>query len=95
MWTRNVLAVISIEKIGETEEGYIYEITFVDNNSYELIVPFGIDGTHGETPYIGSNGNWWIGNNDLGVKVTGEKGVQGLTVKMELMELMAKMELTE
>ncbi len=27
----------------------------------------GSDGTDGETPYIGSNGNWWIGSSDTGV----------------------------
>lgn len=28
----------------------------------------GIDGVDGQTPYIGENGNWWIGNEDTGVK---------------------------
>ena len=28
----------------------------------------------GKTPYIGSNGNWWIGNTDTGVKSQGEGG---------------------
>lgn len=27
-----------------------------------------------ETPYIASNGNWWIGNKDLGVVATGNSG---------------------
>ena len=27
----------------------------------------GSNGTDGETPYIGSNGNWWIGSSDTGV----------------------------
>jgi hypothetical protein len=27
----------------------------------------GIDGEDGDTPYIGSNGNWWIGSSDTGV----------------------------
>ena len=31
-------------------------------------------GTNGETPYIGSNGNWWIGNTDTGIKAEGESG---------------------
>jgi len=28
-------------------------------------------------PHIGKNGNWWIGNEDLGVKAKGEKGQDG------------------
>lgn len=28
----------------------------------------GKDGVDGKTPYIGENGNWWIGNEDTGVK---------------------------
>lgn len=28
----------------------------------------GKDGVDGQTPYIGKNGNWWIGNEDTGVK---------------------------
>ncbi|MBC5646944.1 C40 family peptidase [Christensenella tenuis] len=32
----------------------------------------GRDGADGQTPYIGSNGNWWIGSTDTGVSVTGQ-----------------------
>lgn len=31
-------------------------------------------GTNGETPYVGANGNWWIGNTDTGVQAEGESG---------------------
>ena len=31
----------------------------------------------GNTPYIGDNGNWWIGNTDTGVKAQGEPGEKG------------------
>lgn len=31
----------------------------------------------GETPYIGENGNWWVGETDLGVSATGPKGDKG------------------
>ena len=37
----------------------------------------GKNGTDGQTPYIGSNGNWWIGNNDTGVKAEGKDGKDG------------------
>ena len=40
----------------------------------------GIDGKNGDTPFIGENGNWWLGVTDIGVKaagVDGEKGDKG------------------
>ena len=42
----------------------------------------GVDGKDGNTPFIGENGNWWIGTTDTGVKaagVDGEKGDKGDT----------------
>ena len=37
----------------------------------------GKDGQDGLTPYIGSNGNWWIGSTDTGIKATGINGADG------------------
>lgn len=37
----------------------------------------GADGKDGNTPYIGDNGNWWIGDTDTGVNATGNKGEKG------------------
>lgn len=34
-------------------------------------------GTDGETPYIGENGNWWIGETDTGVNAEGDDGDDG------------------
>ena len=34
-------------------------------------------GEDGETPYIGENGNWWIGETDLKVPAQGEAGPAG------------------
>lgn len=34
----------------------------------------GADGKDGNTPFIGENGNWWIGTTDTGVKATGVDG---------------------
>ncbi len=31
----------------------------------------GTNGTNGQTPYIGNNGNWWIGSSDTGVSASG------------------------
>ena len=37
----------------------------------------GEDGKDGETPFIGENGNWWIGTTDTGIKAQGPQGEQG------------------
>ena len=37
----------------------------------------GIKGESGDTPFIGENGNWWIGNTDTGTKATGKDGKDG------------------
>lgn len=37
----------------------------------------GLKGDPGSTPYIGENGNWWIGNTDTGVRAGGQKGDTG------------------
>ena len=39
----------------------------------------GSSGKDGDTPYIGSNGNWWIGTTDTGVKAQGNAGTDGQT----------------
>jgi len=37
----------------------------------------GRDGTNGVTPYIGTNGNWWIGETDTGILALGQNGQTG------------------
>ena len=37
----------------------------------------GSSGKDGDTPYIGSNGNWWIGSVDTGIKAQGQPGGNG------------------
>jgi len=37
----------------------------------------GTNGTNGVTPHIGSNGNWFIGSTDTGIKAQGPQGAQG------------------
>ena len=39
----------------------------------------GEDGENGQTPHIGENGNWWIGDTDTGVPATGPQGPTGDT----------------
>lgn len=41
----------------------------------------GADGRDGSTPYVGDNGNWWIGGIDTGVKAQGPKGDPGVDGK--------------
>ena len=38
----------------------------------------GADGKDGNTPFIGENGNWWIGDIDTGVKAAGIDGTDGV-----------------
>ena len=38
----------------------------------------GSDGKDGKTPFIGENGNWWIGETDTGVKAAGTDGKDGI-----------------
>lgn len=35
------------------------------------------EGKDGNTPFIGDNGNWWIGETDTGVPAQGQEGPQG------------------
>lgn len=37
----------------------------------------GTNGADGKTPYIGENGNWWIGEEDTGIKAAGTNGTNG------------------
>ena len=37
----------------------------------------GANGQDGQSPYIGSNGNWWIGETDTGIKAQGQQGPAG------------------
>ena len=39
----------------------------------------GKDGTDGKTPYVGDNGNWFVGSDDTGKPSRGEKGDKGDT----------------
>jgi len=54
-----------ITNLQQTSQGYT--ITFSDGRTITLY--------NGETPYIGDNGNWWIGDRDTGVKAVGSDGL--------------------
>ena len=38
----------------------------------------GADGANGLTPYIGSNGNWWVGDTDTTVRAEARDGINGV-----------------
>ena len=42
----------------------------------------GTDGQNGLTPFIGTNNNWWIGDQDTGVVAVGQDGVDGQSVEI-------------
>ena len=42
-----------------------------------IVMLFSSCGEDGKTPYIGENGNWWIGDKDTGVKARGDDGKDG------------------
>ena len=43
-------------------------LTYTDGTTANLGKVVGADGKDGLTPFIGENGNWWIGEKDTGVK---------------------------
>lgn len=66
--------VVSVEKKSSEENVDTYEILYTDGTRSTFVVTNGQDG---KTPYIGENGNWWIGETDTGVKAQGSKGDKG------------------
>ena len=77
---------VGIEKIEKTaSDGNIdiYTITLTNGTSYTFAVTNGVNGQNGKdglTPYIGENGNWWIGETDTGVKAKGVDGKDAVVV---------------
>ena len=59
---------------------YTYVVTTVatvDNQDYESVWSNEAHYRADEAPYIGSNGNWWVGGTDTGVKAAGDNGKPG------------------
>ena len=59
---------------------YTYVVTTVatvDNKDYESVWSNEAHYRADEAPYIGSNGNWWVGGSDTGVKAAGDDGKPG------------------
>lgn len=45
-----------------------------------------IKGDPGDTPYIGANGNWWVGNADTGVRAGGNMETMSITDIIKIMD---------
>ncbi|WP_270582259.1 leucine-rich repeat protein [Butyricimonas virosa] len=61
------------QKVGDSES------TWILDSEGKKIKTTEEKGDSGQTPYIGSNGNWWIGTSDTGVNARGEDGQNGIT----------------
>ena len=62
-------------------DGKVLQYRFDADGEWETIFDFStvetVKGDPGDTPYIGANGNWFIGDTDTGVKAKGDKGDTG------------------
>ena len=50
-------------------------LTYTDGKAVNLGKVVGANGKDGLTPFIGENGNWWIGEKDTGVKAAADAAV--------------------
>ena len=93
------VGIAKIEKTATNGNVDTYTITLTNGKTYTFTVTNGKDGADGKdgtdgkdgengknglTPFIGENGNWWIGDTDTGVKAvaeqTAQKGTDTITV---------------
>ena len=70
--------ILKIEYKESTNDKNIYTITYTDNTNSLLEIP---KGANGDTPRIGENGNWFIGDVDTGVKASGGRGIKSISKK--------------
>ncbi len=70
-------------KIGEGQAEFL---TDEQGNKIPVTGPKGDPGTgdNGLTPYIGTNGNWWIGTTDTSVKAQGDKGTDAIAPQVRI-----------
>ena len=84
------VGIAKIEKTATNGNVDTYTITLTNGKTYTFTVTNGKDGANGKdgengkdgadgkdglTPFIGENGNWWIGENDTGVKAAADDSV--------------------
>ena len=73
---RGIFSITRTAGDGSAGSTDIYTIKYTDNTTKQFSVRNGADGM---TPHIGSNGNWYIGDTDTGIKAQGEQGPKGDT----------------
>ena len=74
------IQLLSVDLLSTNEEETTYEIVFSDGTTATFTVANGKNGTDGQnglTPYIGENGNWWIGDTDTNIPARGQDGQDG------------------
>ena len=84
------VGIAKIEKTATNDNVDTYTVTLTNGKTYTFTVTNGKDGANGKdgengkdgadgkdglTPFIGENGNWWIGENDTGVKAAADDSV--------------------
>ena len=81
-----VTPTFSIESVETGEPGTDAEVTMTGdapNHGLKFVIPrgnkgdTGAAGADGKTPYVGDNGNWFVGSDDTGKPSRGEKGDKG------------------
>ncbi len=70
---------IGIKKTEINTDGELV-ITYTDGTVSNLGVVVGENGKDGLTPFIGDNGNWWIGDTDTGVKAVADNNTTNIVV---------------
>ena len=69
---RGIVSFNLINTVGKTKT---YRLLYTDDTYVDINIIDGNDGVDGLTPYIGMNGNWWIGDVDQNIKAEGVDGV--------------------
>lgn len=81
-----VTPTFSIESVETGEPGTDADVTMTGdapNHGLKFVIPrgdkgdTGAAGADGKTPYVGDNGNWFVGSDDTGKPSRGEKGEPG------------------
>ncbi|MGN1373220.1 MAG: hypothetical protein ACI4VK_04130 [Candidatus Coproplasma sp.] len=79
--------IVSVEKTCTDGLIDVYTITYTDGTSTTFLVTNGADGKYDSTPFIGDNGNWWVGSVDSGIYAAAPEGtVSQLRVNTETKE---------
>ena len=70
----NGVGIEKIEKTSSEQNIDTYTIYLTNGEKVTFTVTNGIDGASAQTPHIGENGNWYIGDTDTGVKAKVSEG---------------------